>query len=604
MSIRVLPSNLINQIAAGEVVERPASVLKELVENAIDAGATEIDIVIRQGGRSFLSVVDNGCGISADDLPLALERHATSKLKDDNLFSIHTLGFRGEALPAIASVSRMEITSKVSTASDAWVLSVEGGVKSPLKPAQCPNGTRIEIRDLFYATPARLKFLRSAPTETNHIVSILERLALASSHISFSLKDENKTLCNFKRGGIEQEENLKRLSDIIGKDFSSNAIHIQAEHESLSLYGWIGIPTYHRNTANDHYCFVNGRPVRDKIFNAAFRVAYQDFMPRDKFPVGALFLSLPLEEVDINVHPAKTEVRFRDQDRVRNFLISSIKHHLRQSSSQNPQHLTNALIDRLMPTLPLHKAEAYNPSIPLRATQNNQRSYVADFSFPPSPSLIKEGGARDVSVEIIGHQMDHQEDIPPLGYAKAQLHTTYIIAETRDGVVVVDQHAAHERLVYEQLKCSMKQAPLARQVLLIPDIIEIGETKCRKLLQYQEDLLWFGLMIEPFGKGTILVREAPSILGPTTQFQGLIYDLLHEIEDLGEAFSLKDKIEEVAATIACHGSIRSGRRLTLPEMDALLRDMEKTPHSGQCNHGRPTYIKLEKADLEKLFGRR
>ncbi len=584
MTIRILPSNLINQIAAGEVVERPASALKELVENAIDAEATKIDIEMRDGGKSFISVHDNGKGMTKDELQIAVERHATSKLPDSNLFNIHTLGFRGEALPSIGAVSRMQLSSKPKGAESGWSITVEGGERTDPVPVAHSDGTTLEIRDLFYATPARLKFLKIPATEMGHAVDIVNRLAMSHPHIAFSVKDERKTHVNLPVCG----QPLQRLSAIIGNDFADNALPVEAVRQGYKLTGYVGLPTLNRANASLQYLFVNDRSVRDKLLHGAVRGAYQDYLARDRHPMVALFLEVDPLLVDINVHPAKTEVRFRDSGLVRGLLVGAIKNALsgagHRASTTVADTALRSFVRPAMPKMPvpalpgISKPSYYQPTHVL--PELREEAQPAVFEDPP-----QESG-------------DY-----PLGDAKTQVHTTYIIAENKDGIVIVDQHAAHERLVYEKMKQELREQGVKRQMLLVPEVVELKEQEVQCLQGKIEELADFGLVIEVFGNKAILVREVPAILGDI-DVQKLVRDLCDEIDSLGDALSLKEKVEEVCSTIACHGSVRAGRRLTVPEMNALLRQMEATPHSGQCNHGRPTYVELKRNDIEKLFGRR
>lgn len=601
MTVRVLPQNLINQIAAGEVVERPASVVKELVENAIDAQATQIEIQLRDGGRSFIAVQDNGLGMSATDLALCVERHATSKIPDEDLFHIQSLGFRGEALPSIGAISRLKILTRTVEAESGWSLTVEGGEKSEVTPISHTQGTRIEIRDLFFATPARLKFLKAAATEMAHVQDVIQRLAMAHPNITFRLFDDKKTYLNFKaKKDTLDAMQLSRLSQIMGEEFTQNAVSVDAVRQNYQLKGYAGLPTLNRANSSHQYLFVNGRPVRDKILQGAIRAAYQDFLARDRHPLVALFLNVDPELVDVNVHPAKTEVRFRESAVVRGLIVSALKDALMQAG-----HRSSTTV-------------AYTALRSFKSTGPNPYQYSKDqtdfFSKVSTPAYQPRsfGSANSSFAVNYASESEHRIDQSPepensssypLGYAKAQLHTTYIIAETDQGMIIVDQHAAHERLVYEKMKAALQSQILPRQVLLVPEVVELTEIAVNRLSPRLEELVEFGLVIEPFGTSAVLVREIPALLGHVDAGR-LVRDLVDEIESFGETLSLKERVEEVCSSMACHGSIRAGRKLTQTEMDALLRQMELTSHSGQCNHGRPTYVELMWSDIEKLFGRR
>ncbi|HVJ40785.1 MAG TPA: DNA mismatch repair endonuclease MutL [Dongiaceae bacterium] len=631
MSIRLLPTNLINQIAAGEVVERPASVVKELAENAVDAGATRIDISLRDGGRSLILVEDDGSGMSPEELLLAVERHATSKLPDDDLVHIHHFGFRGEALPAIGAVGRLTITSRRRGSDQAWSLLVDGGGKAKPEPAAHAGGTRVELRDLFYAVPARLKFLKTPRSETNAVEEVVSRLAMAHPAIGFTLRDEDRTLLRLPAAAADlladpAAARLQRLSAIMGRDFGDNALVLDAMRENVRLTGYAGLPTLNRATASHQYLFVNGRPVKDRLLIGAIRGAYQDFLARDRHPLVALFVDLPPEDVDVNVHPAKAEVRFRDAALVRGLIVTAIRHALAQAGHQASTTVAaqtlNAFQTPFYETASqqnLAYAGAQLSSAPAPAWQGSgwqsgqhvDRSLInrALAGFAPLAPEFDRPSARVEAVEGMtgADGMPPGEARPgpayPLGVARAQLHETYIIAQTADGLVIVDQHAAHERLVYERMKQALASQGVARQALLIPEVVELEQAAAGRLLTRAEELAELGLVIEAFGPGTVVVREQPAMLGQS-DIQGLVRDLADELAELGEAPSLKEKLEEICGTMACHGSVRAGRRLNAVEMDALLRQMEATPHSGQCNHGRPTYVELKLADIERLFGRR
>ncbi len=609
MSIRLLPDTLINQIAAGEVVERPYSVVKELAENAIDAGATQIDVQVREGGTSYISIQDNGKGMGQEDLLLAVERHATSKLPDDDLFNITSLGFRGEALPSIGAVSRLKISSRSASSEDAWQLTVEGGLKSELSPTALPSGTHMEVRDLFFATPARLKFLKTPSTEMGYITDVMNRIAMAHPHIGFTLKDDRKTHLSVpQQSGDINEMRLKRLSHILGQDFSDNALPILAERQGYGISGYAGLPTMNRANASQQYLFVNGRYVKDKLLQGAIRGAYQDFLARDRHPLVVLFLEVAPNLVDMNAHPAKTEVRFRESGLVRGLIVSALKHALNDAGHRASTTVSLEAMDRFQQSLSAPNS-TYQPanissfSGPINTYRPQTLPGLARSYTQASLATVAPMEETYVSLPQIQEIEESNLASYPLGDAKAQVHETYIISQTAEGIVIVDQHAAHERLVYEKMKAGLQERGVMRQVLLVPEVVGLGDQAAADLLKRKEELAEFGLIIEDFGGSSILVREVPVLLGEFN-IGKLVQDLADEIESFGEALSLKEKIEEVCGTIACHGSIRAGRKLTIPEMNAILRQMEETPHSGQCNHGRPTYVELKQSDIEKFFGRR
>jgi DNA mismatch repair protein MutL len=595
MTIRLLPPNLVNRIAAGEVVERPAAAVKELVENAIDAGAARIEVHLREGGRALIAVSDDGVGMTSEELVLAVERHATSKLPGDDLLDLRWLGFRGEALPSIAAVSRLAITSRARGAAEAWRLAVEGGAKMPPAPAALPFGTRVEVRDLFYATPARLKFLRGERAEQLACVDAVERLAMAHPAIGFRLLAEgDRPLADVAaEPGELFDARLARLSAVLGRDFAANAMRIAAEREGIRLQGYAGVPTFHRATAQHQYLFVNGRPVRDRLLYGAVRGAYQDFLARDRHPVLALFLDLPPREVDVNVHPTKAEVRFRDAGLVRGLIVGALKHALAEAGHRAATTAADAALGAFRPGV-LGPTSA----VP-RGLAEAAAAYFAPTRDPDTPALpgldAPSAPAADAGEAVASF---------PLGVARAQLHATYIVAQTRDGIVIVDQHAAHERLVYERMKAMLENGGVARQGLLLPEVVELEQPAAvERLVARAGELAELGLQLEAFGPGAVIVRAVPALLGDT-DVAGLVRDLADELAELGEAPALKGKLEAVCGAMACHGSIRAGRRLLTEEMNALLRQMEATPYSGQCNHGRPTYVELKLADIERLFGRR
>ncbi len=633
--IRLLSERTINRIAAGEVVERPASAVKELVENAIDAGSARIDVVMRDGGRALIQVSDDGCGMNAEELSLAVERHATSKLRDEDLVNIASLGFRGEALASIGSVARLTVTSRAKGADEAWAIRVEGGHKYEIEPTGHTEGTRIEVRDLFYATPARLKFMKTARTEYGQASDVIKRLAMAHPDIAFTLGDGDRT--TFRAPpvvSLTEDARLERLGAILGREFRDNAIEIDAEREGLRLTGFAGLPTYSRGNAQQQYLFVNGRPVKDRLLVGAVRGAYQDYLARDRHPVLALFLEVPADFVDVNVHPAKAEVRFKEAGMVRGLIVSALRHGLGMAGHRASTTVAGAALGAIKPegsgpAMPWNRA-GERPTLPQGFQQAFDQVYQptghmaetqlgfdpqGDISAPSARPIEEAGNMAYRSVaesmqEPYGGVMPSSPAVPqpepdnfPLGTARGQVHATYIVSQTSDGIVIVDQHAAHERLVYERMKKQMAETGVARQSLLLPEVVELEESPAERLLKRAEELEALGLIIEPFGDGAVVVREVPAMLGKLDA-KGLVRDLADELTELDEALSLKEKLEEVAGTMACHGSVRAGRRLTVDEMNALLREMEATPHSGQCNHGRPTYVELKLHDIEKLFGRR
>lgn len=601
--IRPLPDHLVNQIAAGEVIERPAAAVKELVENALDAGATRIEVRTREGGTSLILVEDDGVGMAAEDLALSIQRHATSKLPEDDLSHISSLGFRGEALPSIGAVSRLTLTSRARHAAEAFSIAVEGGVVGVIKPAALASGTRIEVRDLFYATPARLKFLKTTATEYGHILEALQRLALAWPQVAFSLSEEGRRRWQvLPEPGLLPAQRLRRLGAVVGEDVAGNAIEIAATRGATTITGWIGLPTLNRASTRDQYLFVNNRPVRDRVLLGALKAAYGDLIPHGRHGAAALFLECPLEEVDVNVHPAKSEVRFRDGALVRGLIISTI----RQALQSHAGVTTNTLGDAALQAFHTRSAVAANGNFAIQAFAPLTPNLAAGLretprSFGGFEALAQPFG-RDVQPLAQQETTDAKQHYP-LGAALAQLHETYIIAQTAEGIVLVDQHAAHERLLYERMKTALAEGGVARQGLLIPEVVELGEADRARLLERAGELAELGLVLEDFGGTALVVREIPAFLGKT-DIRQLIKDLAAELAEWGEAVSLREKLEAVCSTMACHGSVRAGRALNREEMNALLRQMEATPHSGQCNHGRPTYIELKRSDVEKLFGRR
>ena len=598
--IRRLPEETINRIAAGEVVERPASAVKELLENAIDAGAGRIDVSLGEGGKTLILVEDDGHGMSATDLELAVERHATSKLPDGdgggNMFRIASLGFRGEALPSIGAVAHLSIISRPAGADMAHEIRVDGGRVSRVKPAAGGTGTRIEVRDLFYATPARLKFLKSARAETTAVSDIIKRLAMAHPAIGFSLTSDGRKSFAYTAETGESGQ-LNRLRAILGKDFADNAVPVMAARDGVRLFGFAGLPTFNHATAQKQYLVVNGRPVRDRLLNGAVRGAYQDFLAGNRHPALALFLDVPSAELDVNVHPAKTEVRFKDAGLIRSMIVGGLRAALAEAGHRAS---TTVAAQTMSAFRPGHLDDAGNqPSF--AAAQNLQRP-------------IEGGGMAEAAADWLSTpQAAAALATPPpqnlpLGLARAQLHETYILAQTHDGFVIVDQHAAHERLVYERMKAQMAAQGLARQILLVPEVVELEEAAAELLLSRADELTELGFVVEDFGPAqagqkSVMLREVPAMLYGA-DCKEMLRDMADEMQALGAGLALKERLEEIAGTLACHTSVRAGRRLQTDEMNALLRDMEATPNSGQCNHGRPTYVELKLSDIERLFGRR
>ncbi|MEM9810222.1 MAG: DNA mismatch repair endonuclease MutL [Pseudomonadota bacterium] len=596
MHIKRLPPGAVNRIAAGEVIERPAAAVKELVENALDAGATRVAVEIQEGGRKRIAVTDDGRGMACEDLPLALERHATSKLAVDaagdvDLLAIETMGFRGEALPSIGSVSRLTITTRTE-GGEGWCLRVSGGAMHEPCPASfAGRGTRVEVDDLFFATPARLKFLKGERAEATATVDAVKRLAMTRPDVAFTLTTDGRQRFSYRAETPGPEGHLARLAAIMGRDFGQNAVPVTLERDGVTLSGFAGVPTFNRGLPDRQYLFVRGRPVRDKLMVGAVRGAYADFLARDRHPLLCLFLDMPPELVDVNVHPAKTEVRFRDAALVRGMIVSGLRAAIAEAG---------------------HKASTTVAAQAMRAAIVPQAPFIPE---DPKPAVALPGFserrsglgiAPTVRPRDVPASQPAQAEEPaefPLGAAMAQLHNTYIVAQTEDGLVIVDQHAAHERLVYERIKDASEGVPPQRQALLVPDVVELPEDEAVALLERRKELEAYGLVIEDFGPGTVLVREVPAVLGEF-DIKGLVKDLACDLQGLGEGLSIKDLIAETLGNHACRNSVRAGRRLTTEEMNALLRQMEATPHSGQCNHGRPTYVELKLKDVERLFGRR
>ena len=666
--IRYLPDHLINQIAAGEVVERPSAALKELIENSIDAGASSVDIDVENGGKSLIRISDNGCGMGAEDLRAAVDRHATSKLRDDRLDNIHTFGFRGEALPSIASVSEMMIKTRAARNydldQDAWQMTVSYGEKSDIEPCAHHQGTVIEIRDLFQRTPARLKFMKTERSEFMAIKDVVMRQAMANNEVAFKLTHNGKRVLLIGTPSQMLDQDVtrnaqdfihRRAGQLIGDDFAKNTMVIDQVREDVRLYGLASLPTYHKATGQSQYFFVNNRPVRDKLLHGVIRAAYNDVLPGDRHAVVMLYIELPPGEVDVNVHPAKAEVRFRDPQLVRGLIISSLRHAIHEYAGRTSSHITDRLSDRLAdrssgylrngvgdefganmseqtdksgnyilsersrdPYQKLdpgsgHMSDMSSRSVHYTQFKDRIKSQDADgVLFEPVPA------ARSVSQEphqadqdFSGKNSDFIELSPetppssfPLGAARAQLHANYIIAQTNDGLVIVDQHAAHERLVYEKLKAQMDQKAVVSQAFLTPEIVELHQDEADILLENKMELQKYGLEIEPFGPQAISINAYPAILAGKIDWPVLVCDIAQTYLETPERDVLQEKIYERLSSAACHGSVRSGRYLGVEEMNALLRQMEQTPLSGQCNHGRPTYIRLRLSDIESLFGRK
>ncbi|MBE3638977.1 DNA mismatch repair endonuclease MutL [Mangrovicoccus algicola] len=607
--IRQLDEAAINRIAAGEVVERPASAVKELVENAIDAGAARIAVDIAEGGKVLIRVTDDGHGIAEADLPLALARHATSKIDGTDLLNIHSFGFRGEALPSLGAVGRLTVTSRAAGAAAAAAISVEGGAIAPPRPAALTRGTVVELRDLFYATPARLKFLRSTRAEAQAIADTIRRLAMAEPGIGFTLRDlrdgDARTVLRLDAETGDLFDAMRaRLSRILGAEFAENAIPLEAEREGVRLTGYAALPTYARGSSQAQYLFVNGRPVRDKLLSGALRAAYMDVLPSGRYPAAVLFVDLPPVEVDVNVHPAKAEVRFRDAGTVRGLIVSGLRHALAAEGHRASSTVSGAMLGAFRPQEPTADGRPRIYQMDRPSPQARAAAWTAQAPAAPAPAPMAgfdEPSARYAPPDPPAAPADPAPDAHPLGAARAQIHENYIIAQTAEGIVIVDQHAAHERLVYEELKARAATRSVPAQALLIPDIVTLPAGGAETLLEIAEDLAGLGLVIEPFGPDTVAVRETPAILGQVDAAR-LLRDIWDELEGTG-GDALKARIDAVLSRMSCHGSIRSGRQMQPQEMNALLRQMEATPLSGQCNHGRPTYVTLRLADIERLFGR-
>ncbi|WP_181705931.1 DNA mismatch repair endonuclease MutL [Chthonobacter rhizosphaerae] len=628
MPVRQLSETTVNRIAAGEVVERPASVVKELVENAIDAGASRVEVVTAGGGKTLVRVTDDGAGMTRDDLTLAVERHCTSKLQEDDLLDIRTLGFRGEALPSIGSVAELAIETRHESEAHGWSLTVSGGEKSEPRPVGLTRGTRIEVRNLFFATPARLKFLKTDRAEAGAVTEIVKRLALAHPAVRFQLSGSDRSSLDLP--AVREGETEARIAQVMGDEFVGNAVPIVADREGVRLTGLAGLGTYQKANALSQFLFVNGRPVRDKLLMGAIRAGYADVMARDRFPAVALYVDLDPHEVDVNVHPTKADVRFRDPGLVRGLVVGALRHALAAAGARAASTHGAATLQTLAlsagANAPLRRSSGGGSSsygarpmafdwrtAPLRPLDDVLPGGFEVPAQPPYAPPAAETAPVQSSFDAVRESVGADaraglaEPAPeavarPLGAARAQIHETYIVAQTADGLVIVDQHAAHERLVYERLKAQLA-GRVTTQMLLIPDIVDMPEEDADRLLARAGELAELGLVVEGFGPGAVAVREVPALLG-TVDASALVRDIADEIAEWDQATRLKERLDHVAATMACHGSVRAGRRLRPEEMDALLREMEATPAAGQCNHGRPAFVELKLADIERLFGRR
>jgi DNA mismatch repair protein MutL len=608
MPVRRLDPLLVDRIAAGEVIERPASAIKELVENSLDAGATRIDVAIEDGGRKLIRVIDDGCGMDADDLALAVERHATSKLPDGDLSCIATLGFRGEALPSIAAVADLSIATRAQGAETGCALRVVAGERRGVMQSNWPRGARIEARDLFAATPARLKFLKTDRAETQAVADVIRRLAMAHPAVRFSLATNGGTLLEFPECEESGKGLSRRIAQILGREFAESSVALDAARGDFRLTGFIGLPTFNRANAQMQYVYVNGRPVRDKLFAGAVRAAYMDFLSGDRHAALALFLDCDYSAVDVNVHPAKAEVRFADAGFVRGFVVGALKEALasagHRSASTGAEQALETIAERA------RRSSAFADAAP---RQGSMAAPPANWSLAASPSAPAgfaesaqarfDTGAPAANASAFTQAPAAVDLFAPLGAARAQLHETYIVAQTEDGLVIVDQHAAHERIVYERLKRQREATGVERQILLIPRVVDLDAQRLAALEPAFAELAELGLALESFGPGAVLVRESPAALGEVDHAR-LVADIADMLAEEGDARGLSRRLDHVLATCACHHSVRAGRRLTPQEMNALLREMEATPGAGQCNHGRPTYVELKLSDIEKLFGRK
>jgi len=606
-AIRQLDEAVVNRIAAGEVVERPASAVKELVENALDAGARRIDVTVADGGKRLIRVVDDGCGMTAEDLPMALARHATSKIDGSDLLDIRSFGFRGEALPSLAAVARLAITSRAEGA-EAARIAVSAGRMEPVRPAALARGTVVELEDLFFATPARLKFLRTDRAEMQAISDVMRRLALAQPRVAFCLRDatgggEGRVILRADAEAGDDAAALRaRAARIVGRDFTENAVTVEAEREGLVLRGLAGLPTYSRGAAVEQYLFVNARPVRDKLLIGALKAGYTDLLPSGRHPAAVLFLDVDPERVDVNVHPAKAEVRFREAGVARGLVVTALRHALAEAGHRTSGTIGAAALGAFRPEPAAPGARP--PGLPFGPARPSAGAVRAAVSMQ-APAPARDGGFAEAPAPFarpVPAAPDAAAQAHPLGAARAQMHGTYIVAQTADGMVIVDQHAAHERLVYERLKRQRAENGIAAQALLIPEVVDLSVPDAALILDHAEALSALGLTVEPFGAGAVVVRETPAILGPVNA-EALLRDILDELADAGDSALLEARIDAVLSRMACHGSVRAGRQMLPEEMNALLREIEATPRSGQCNHGRPTWVELKLADIERLFGR-
>ena len=608
--IRRLTQNLINQIAAGEVIERPSSALKELIENAIDADATQIEVSLDNGGKSYLSVTDNGKGMNREDLALSIERHATSKLPEDNLFDIHSFGFRGEALASIASVAKLKISTKERGATEAFSLEVWGGDVQPIKPAAQNTGTQVEVKELFFATPARLKFLKSDKSELLACKEVIQRLALAYPHVSFKLYSEGKLSLHYP----PTKDLLDRADAVLSKQFRENVLPVQAEHDSVKLSGFIGLTTYLRTTTTEQFLYVNGRFVKDKMLNGCLKAAYQGLIGHEGHPVAVLFLTVPAAEIDVNVHPAKTEVRFKDAGVVRGLIVGCLKSALAEAGHRTATTIgigaLGATTSHFIPPSPA-RGGGYSSHGSSHPTNDDFNRYLKGMSYAKklpekmafADSKLFEQTPYSAKVEKPAPQPE-TDDFPPLGLARCQVMNTYILSQTPDSMIITDQHAAHERLTYEKIQEGLRTHQPQTQLLLIPEIVSLSEYEAGLLSERSDELKDFGLVLDLFGKNAVAVREIPALLGEKCDIPKLIQDVADTLKEFDQAMALSEKMKDICARMACHTSVRAGRKLTVDEMNALLRQMESCGTSGQCIHGRPTYIELKIKDIERLFGRR
>ena len=617
--IRQLPDRLINQIAAGEVVERPASAVKELVENALDAGATKLAITLKSGGIDEITVCDNGRGMDADDMQLAIRRHATSKLPDDTLIDIRSFGFRGEALPSIGAVARLSITSTTAGAPHGWQVVVDAGVQHGPDPAALADGSVISVTQLFKAVPARLKFLKTERTEQGKCLDVIKRLAMAWPQVGFYVIADDRVVLDLPATMPDQTGQQQRIGSIMGRIFATEAAILDARRDQIHLTGFTGLPTMNRPTTANVFLFVNGRPVHDRSLLGAIRAGYGDTLPRGRHPMSVLFITLPSADLDVNVHPAKAEVRFKDAAAVRSLLVGALSAKMRDAStmatadngaaalSKFTAHPTSkgdnaaALVNGPMSYVSAGNAARYFAAPP--QVPGDFRNAAAAFHHPQPDNDLLAGQAPPAAPVLAPLKNDETYRHDQLGAARAQLHKTYIVAETHDGITIIDQHAAHERLVMEQMKSDIVGHGVTSQQLLLPEVVSLPEHYCAVIIEASDWLAKMGLVIDGFGEGAVVVRATPALLGTPDVIQ-LVKDIAEELVELGDSQSLDDRVNHILATVSCHGSVRAGRALNATEMNTLLRDMEATPRSGQCNHGRPTWVKLSLADIEKLFGRR